>query len=196
MNENLRRAMLRARLSEEDVAVELQVDPKTVRRWLEGRVPYLRHRWVLANLLGAEEADLWPEIHAAIAAGSRPAGTQGRLPQSSSHATRCVALTVPLSRARDRHPRPQRPVPGQGTDRTKRAIRSSSLRRATTDLPAEPKYAGPRRKRCERRLKRRQYRPRTARHSTSSGVYARSVRRSDCIVASFTTPFTALTTTF
>jgi transcriptional regulator with XRE-family HTH domain len=68
VNENLRRAMLRARLSEEDVAVELQVDPKTVRRWLEGRVPYLRHRWLLANLLGAEEADLWLNSHA----GSRP----------------------------------------------------------------------------------------------------------------------------
>jgi transcriptional regulator with XRE-family HTH domain len=59
VNENLRRAMLCARLSEEDVAAQLQVDPKTVRRWLEGRVPYLRHRWLLANLLGAEEADLW-----------------------------------------------------------------------------------------------------------------------------------------
>jgi transcriptional regulator with XRE-family HTH domain len=44
MNESLRRALLRARLSEEDVAVRLQVDPKTVRRWLEGRVPYPQHR--------------------------------------------------------------------------------------------------------------------------------------------------------
>jgi hypothetical protein len=61
--------MLRARLSEEDVAARLQVDPKTVRRWLEGRVPYLRHRWVLAGLLEADEADLWPEVRAR----SRPA---------------------------------------------------------------------------------------------------------------------------
>ena len=73
MNETLRRAMLRARLSEQDVAARLQVDPKTVRRWLEGRVPYLRHRWVLAGLLGADEADLWPEVRAAIVARSRPA---------------------------------------------------------------------------------------------------------------------------
>jgi transcriptional regulator with XRE-family HTH domain len=73
VNENLRRAMLRARLSEEDVAARLQVDPKTVRRWLEGRVPYLRHRWVLASLLDADEADLWPEINAANAARPRPA---------------------------------------------------------------------------------------------------------------------------
>jgi transcriptional regulator with XRE-family HTH domain len=73
MNETLRLAMLRARLSEEDVAARLQVDPKTVRRWLEGRVPYLRHRWVLTGLLDADEADLWPEVRAAIAARSRPA---------------------------------------------------------------------------------------------------------------------------
>jgi transcriptional regulator with XRE-family HTH domain len=73
VNENLRRAMLRARLSEEEVAARLQVDPKTVRRWLEGRMPYLRHRWVLAGLLDADEADLWPEIRAANAVRSRPA---------------------------------------------------------------------------------------------------------------------------
>src|SRR5258708_3820379 len=73
VNEALRRAMLQARLSEEDVAARLQVDPKTVRRWLEGRVPYLRHRWVLTGLLDADEADLWPEVRAAIAARSRPA---------------------------------------------------------------------------------------------------------------------------
>jgi transcriptional regulator with XRE-family HTH domain len=73
LNEHLRRALLRARLSEEDVAARLQVDPKTVRRWLEGRVPYLRHRWALDGMLDADEADLWPEVRAALAARSRPA---------------------------------------------------------------------------------------------------------------------------
>ena len=62
MNENLCRALLQARLTEEDVATRLQVDPKTVRRWLEGRVPYLRHRWALAASLGLDEADLWPQM--------------------------------------------------------------------------------------------------------------------------------------
>ena len=38
MNEPLRRALLRARLREDDVASRLGVDPKTVRRWLNGRV--------------------------------------------------------------------------------------------------------------------------------------------------------------
>ena len=64
MNENLRRALLRARLTDEDVAAQLEVDPKTVRRWLEGRIPYLRHRWALASLLCLDETDLWPEIRA------------------------------------------------------------------------------------------------------------------------------------
>jgi hypothetical protein len=68
----LRRALFRARLGEEDVAAHLGVDPKTVRRWLEGRLPYPRHRLAVSHLLGADEADLWPEVHAARAAQSRP----------------------------------------------------------------------------------------------------------------------------
>jgi hypothetical protein len=62
VNEPLCRALLRARLTEDDLAAELQVDPKTVRRWLEGRVPYPRYRWALAALLDADEADLWPQL--------------------------------------------------------------------------------------------------------------------------------------
>ena len=62
MNESLRRALLRARLREVDVAAHLGVDPKTVRRWLSGRVPYLRHRWALAQLRGLDESHLWPQL--------------------------------------------------------------------------------------------------------------------------------------
>jgi hypothetical protein len=68
----LRRALFRARLGEEDVAAHLGVDPKTVRRWLEGRIPYPRHRLAISHLLGADEADLWPEMHAARVTRSRP----------------------------------------------------------------------------------------------------------------------------
>ena len=77
MNESLRRALLRARLSEEDVAARLEVDPKTVRRWLEGRVPYLRHRWVLASMLGLDEADLWPQL---VRSRSWPKGVRAIYP--------------------------------------------------------------------------------------------------------------------
>jgi transcriptional regulator with XRE-family HTH domain len=62
VNEILRRALLSAHLDEEDVAARLEVDPKTVRRWLEGRLPYTRHRWALADLLNLSETDLWPDL--------------------------------------------------------------------------------------------------------------------------------------
>ena len=72
MNESLRRAMLRARLRENDVAAHLGVDPKTVRRWLSGRVPYPGSRAALADLVGADEADLWPEAGGPLSGRSRP----------------------------------------------------------------------------------------------------------------------------
>jgi hypothetical protein len=62
VNESLCRALIAARLGEEDVAARLGVDPKTVRRWLEGRVPYRRYQWALAALLGADDAVLWPGL--------------------------------------------------------------------------------------------------------------------------------------
>lgn len=62
MNENLRHALIRARLQAVDVAAALDVDPKTVDRWISGRIPYPRHRWAVADLLGTTEADLWPEL--------------------------------------------------------------------------------------------------------------------------------------
>lgn len=81
MNENLRRALLRARLSDEDVAARLEVDPKTVRRWLEGRTPYLRHRWALAGMLDLDETDLWPQ---ASTTGPYPAEVRAIYPHRDS----------------------------------------------------------------------------------------------------------------
>jgi hypothetical protein len=72
LNESLRRAMLRARLREDDVAAHLGVDPKTVRRWLSGRVPYPGSRVALADLVGVEEADLWPEARGPLTGRVRP----------------------------------------------------------------------------------------------------------------------------
>lgn len=73
MNETLRRALFRSGLDENDVATQLGVDPKTVRRWLDGRMPYPRLRWQLAALLETDEIDLWPELMAARRAAARPA---------------------------------------------------------------------------------------------------------------------------
>src|SRR5712691_660015 len=62
MNEILRQALLRAGLTDEAVAAHLGVDPKTVRRWLDGRHPYPRLRSQLARLLATEEIELWPDM--------------------------------------------------------------------------------------------------------------------------------------
>ena len=72
MNEPLRRALLRARLREDDIAARLGVDPKTVRRWLNGRLPYPHNRAAIAELAGADEAELWPDAGGLLAARTRP----------------------------------------------------------------------------------------------------------------------------
>lgn len=64
MNDLLRRALADAHLTEADVAARLRVDPKTVQRWVAGRVPYPRHRRPLCDLLNRTADDLWPQISA------------------------------------------------------------------------------------------------------------------------------------
>jgi transcriptional regulator with XRE-family HTH domain len=72
VNELLRRYLLQAHLREDDVAARLGVDPKTVRRWLNGRVPYPHNRAAIADLLSADEADLWPGASGTLTARTRP----------------------------------------------------------------------------------------------------------------------------
>jgi DNA-binding transcriptional regulator YdaS (Cro superfamily) len=57
----LARALSGVGLDTADVATRLCVDPKTVQRWMAGRVPYPRHRVALVELTGWTERDLWPE---------------------------------------------------------------------------------------------------------------------------------------
>jgi transcriptional regulator with XRE-family HTH domain len=59
-NERLRLAMARAGLTVESAARATGVDPKTVQRWLAGRVPHPRHRWKLCEATGEDEEFLWP----------------------------------------------------------------------------------------------------------------------------------------
>jgi transcriptional regulator with XRE-family HTH domain len=62
-NERLRLAMVAAGVSVEELARRVEVDPKTVERWIsKGRVPHRRHRWSAGQVLGADETDLWPGI--------------------------------------------------------------------------------------------------------------------------------------
>ncbi|HET8658243.1 MAG TPA: XRE family transcriptional regulator [Micromonosporaceae bacterium] len=60
MNHPLARALRGAGIDTIDIAARLCVDPKTVQRWLTGRVPYPRHREALAQLTGWSVWDLWP----------------------------------------------------------------------------------------------------------------------------------------
>lgn len=60
-NERLRDAMMSANLTPDEIAPRLNVDPKTVERWITtDRVPYPRHRHKLAVILHKSEAYLWP----------------------------------------------------------------------------------------------------------------------------------------
>lgn len=61
-NERLRVAMTARGIEIEAVARRVDVDPKTVQRWLGGRLPHPRHRWKLCDILGQSEQELWPGV--------------------------------------------------------------------------------------------------------------------------------------
>lgn len=60
-NERLRAVLLERGHTPDGFAREMDVDRKTVDRWVGGRVPYRRHRYRIATLLGVDEAYLWPD---------------------------------------------------------------------------------------------------------------------------------------
>jgi hypothetical protein len=61
-NERLRQAIYQAGLDPEGLADQIEVDIKTVQRWLAGRPPYPRFRARVARALAREEYELWPEV--------------------------------------------------------------------------------------------------------------------------------------
>jgi lambda repressor-like predicted transcriptional regulator len=72
-NERLRVLLLERGLKPEDLAVQIDVDPKTVERWItRARVPYRKHRYATAAFLGVDEAEIWPDAltSAQVAAAS------------------------------------------------------------------------------------------------------------------------------
>jgi transcriptional regulator with XRE-family HTH domain len=78
-NEHLRTAITRAGLTLEEFADIVQVDVKTVRRWLAGRIPYPRHRTRVAGALDTTEHALWPN--------TVPAPTATGADKPATHAT-------------------------------------------------------------------------------------------------------------
>jgi phosphatidylserine/phosphatidylglycerophosphate/cardiolipin synthase-like enzyme len=59
MNEHLKNAMIAAHVDIDSITRATDVDPKTVQRWLKGRVPHARHRWKIADLLQVPEQEIW-----------------------------------------------------------------------------------------------------------------------------------------
>ena len=64
-NERLRTALLQRGLTPSELADTVGVDPKTIERWIGGRIPYRRHRHQVAVRLGVDETYLWPGALAA-----------------------------------------------------------------------------------------------------------------------------------
>ena len=64
-NERLRTALLQRGLTPAELADTVGVDPKTIERWIGGRIPYRRHRYQVAAQLGVDETYLWPDALAA-----------------------------------------------------------------------------------------------------------------------------------
>ncbi len=60
MNERLKNAMAGKHINVGKIAQETGADPKTVQRWVNGRVPHPRHRWTISKLLAEREDYLWP----------------------------------------------------------------------------------------------------------------------------------------
>lgn len=69
-NERLRTAMANAGKDVAALADATAVDPKTVQRWLAGRVPHPRHRWAITRLVGEEEGYLWPAARPDLSPGA------------------------------------------------------------------------------------------------------------------------------
>ncbi|MEU3498746.1 hypothetical protein ABZ747_35330 [Kitasatospora cineracea] len=73
-NARLRAALVASNLTIEALAHALQMDPRTVQRWLDepGRMPYTRHAHAAAKLLHADPYLLWPELGSRRAAQAGP----------------------------------------------------------------------------------------------------------------------------
>ncbi len=60
-NDRLRSALLERGITPAQLAEAIGVDPKSVERWIAGRLPYRRHRYAVAAHLNVDEGYLWPD---------------------------------------------------------------------------------------------------------------------------------------
>lgn len=75
-NERLRAALLERGWTPAKLGELLKVNTKTVERWVNGRLPYRRHRYAVAAQLGLEESYLWPD---ALPSEQVAAATEGEI---------------------------------------------------------------------------------------------------------------------
>lgn len=62
-NERLRSAIYSAGLTLDQVSDQIEVDPKTIERWIsKGRLPHRANRERLARALDVDQADIWPGL--------------------------------------------------------------------------------------------------------------------------------------
>lgn len=80
-NERLLAAMAQANMTVKELATLTEKDPKTVSRWIGGRVPHPRQRFIVAKALSEDEEFLWPGAH--------------RKPESVASATGEIVGTYP-----------------------------------------------------------------------------------------------------
>ncbi|WP_369183501.1 XRE family transcriptional regulator [Streptomyces sp. Y1] len=76
MNERLHSVLAQRGVEPKALAEACEVDPKTVGRWLGGRLPHPRHRFRAARLLRVEESFLWPDPQPRAARGTGGLGTE------------------------------------------------------------------------------------------------------------------------
>lgn len=63
-NDRLRASIHAAELTTEELSGRIQVDPKTIERWIsKDRVPHRANRQEVARVLDCSETFLWPEVH-------------------------------------------------------------------------------------------------------------------------------------
>lgn len=70
-NDRLRASIHAAGLTTEELSGQIQVDPKTIERWVsKGRLPHRANRQEVARVLDRAETFLWPEAHDAADAAA------------------------------------------------------------------------------------------------------------------------------
>ncbi|MBD0838861.1 helix-turn-helix domain-containing protein [Streptomyces sp. TRM68416] len=61
-NERLRSALLAQNMTIQELAEKIEVNPKTVERWItQGKVPYRRHQYATASVLNVDVTTLWDD---------------------------------------------------------------------------------------------------------------------------------------